>query len=161
VSGVAAPLAGAVEPRVLGERHEGGRGQALRGAGDYPLNHTAIFLFAPPGATNNARHARRPLGAPHRRGPSWPRAAPRPPGAQATKIWPAIGRGARVQKPLGIRTRVTEAGLLGGSRLSTDLEERGILRWPRIWRGCCVLMAWRGAQLVVCCRLQIRPTKVS
>jgi hypothetical protein len=48
VSGVAAPLAGAVEPRVLGERHEGGRGQALRGAGDYPLNHTAIFLFAPP-----------------------------------------------------------------------------------------------------------------
>jgi hypothetical protein len=41
-------LAGAVEPGVLGERHEGGRGQALRGACDHPLNHAAIFLFAPP-----------------------------------------------------------------------------------------------------------------
>jgi hypothetical protein len=51
-------LAGAVEPGVLGERHEGGGGQALRGACDHPLNHAAIFLFAPPpGGTNDATAA--------------------------------------------------------------------------------------------------------
>jgi hypothetical protein len=60
VSGVAAPLAGAVEPRVLGERHEGGRGQALRGACDHPLNHAAIFLFAPPRGHHRVHYTYRP-----------------------------------------------------------------------------------------------------
>jgi hypothetical protein len=102
-------LAGAVEPGGLGERHEGGRGQALRGAGDHPLNHTAIFLFTPPGPpTTHVMLVADPSAPRHRRGPSCP--------------WGAPGRGLRRRRS---RRRSAEArgykNPLGDSNPCTEL----------------------------------------